>query len=573
MEKKNIAIIVLAIALAASGVGNIVLGIGAGFLQFAPPEKKILRVLRGSGPSSFDGLNQWDVSSGNVIDQVVEPLWTYDLTNLSYPLIGLVAESYTWPSSTQIRINVRRITFHDGTNCDAEAVKWNFDRIQYFVNATGENPPGGDLAYPAELYYFADGVTPIINRTEVVDTYTLDVFLNRPFSAFPDLMTYTSGAIYSPDSTPATEFMTLDDIPVGTGPFKLESYTEETEARFLRYKNYWRPRPYFDEVVYTYISDTVTINQAMLSLDHDYLGGPSTDFINSFIQHPGIHFYNFTEDTGYTDSCYWYIGLNNKRIPQPVRKALNYAYNFTFLLQEYYEGTQLKGYTPLPPGFPGHDPTIEDKAPYFNITMARMVLQDGNYAPGGWDPVFGGGSESNWTNWDFDGSLGTLPLNDTFVYWRYPGSTYYLETFLAAQQSFEKIGIDLVDYEQYWYPFLEQMRNNPDFYHLWSIGWCPDYLNPLNMLAPLFLNTSTANYCQYENNTLQTIMREAMEETDPLILDQYYKEIQRTVVLRDFVHIPLNVGQVYYVHAIDLKGVSYNSLARLDLYPMYKEEA
>jgi ABC-type transport system substrate-binding protein len=572
LEKKNIAIIVLAIALAASGVGNIVLGIGG----IQPPEDKgpTLRVIRGSGPASFDGLDQWDVSSGQVINQVVENLFQYDYTNLSYPLKHRLAEKSKWMNTTTLRIWVRpNVWFHDGTKLDADAVKWNLERINYFCNATGTLPSNTTPAYPGSLYFFADGVTPIMNNISKVDEMTLDINLNGPYSPFRDLMTYTSGVIYSPASTPFYRYLdTVNEYPVGTGPYILTSYKVEAEARFKRYDRYWRTNPYFENVVYTYISNTVTANQAMLSLDHDYLGGGSPDFYDQFKANPDITFYNFTGDTGQTDTCYWYVGINNNEVPLEVRAALNYAYNYTFLLEEYSEGHTLKAKSPLPPGFPYHNEDIVP--PNFNITKARMWLQtskiDGPYAPVGWDPTFGGASESNWTSWGFDGSWGTTPINSTLAYWTYPGSSFYAETFAALQQSFGYIGITLEKRETYWSPFLDLMRNSPGAIDLWSLGWCPDFLNPLNMLAPLFLNTSDANYIQYSNETLMNLIKDAQVETDPNVLKDLFHEIQRTIVTRDFAHIPLEVDPIFYVHAKNLKGVAYNALTRLYLYSMYK---
>jgi len=569
MEKKNIAIIVLAIALAASGVGNIVLALGPG-LQITPESKETLRIIRGSGPASFDGLDQWDVSSGQVINQVVENLFQYDYTNLSYPLEHLLAEKSKWISTTQLRIWVREnVYFHDGTLLDADAVKWNFDRIQYFCNATGDLPDNTSVAYPGSLYFFADGVTPIIKNTTVVDDYIIDVNLNGAYSAFLDLMTYTSGVMYSPTSTPRYRYLdTVNEYPVGTGPYILKSYKIEQEARFERWDRYWRTNPFFEEVVYTYISDTVTAHQAMLSLDHDYLGGSNPDFFQQFKDNPDITFYNFTGETGQTDTCYWYVGINNVDVPLEVRAALNYAYNYTFLLEEYSQGTTLKAKSPLPPGFPYHDSSIVP--PNFNITQARIWLQNGNYAPAGWDPTFGGAADANWSSWDFDGSWGTVAFNNTLKYWTYPGSSFYAETFAALQQSFGFIGINLEKYETYWSEFLDTMRNLPGTIDLWSLGWCPDFLNPLNMLAPLFLNTSTANYIRYQNFTLMNKIKQAQAETNPAVLTALYNNIQRTIVTRDFAHIPLEVDPIYYVHAKALKGVAYNSLTRLYLNSWYR---
>ncbi|MFX1311938.1 MAG: hypothetical protein ACFFHD_04940, partial [Promethearchaeota archaeon] len=80
MEKKNLAIIVLAIALAASGVGNIILGVMSGFVQLAPEETQTLVVGYASNPAALDPVDTWDVPSHNMQHQVVEGLVKYDIT-------------------------------------------------------------------------------------------------------------------------------------------------------------------------------------------------------------------------------------------------------------------------------------------------------------------------------------------------------------------------------------------------------------------------------------------------------------------------------------------------------------
>jgi ABC-type transport system substrate-binding protein len=119
MEKKNVAIILLAIALVASGVGNIILGIMTGFLEVEAPEAKILTYVDTATPYVLDPVDCWDAYSGLIIEQSAEPLFTYNYSNngQNIALIGALATSYTYDDSGAeafYDITLRQgVTFHD----------------------------------------------------------------------------------------------------------------------------------------------------------------------------------------------------------------------------------------------------------------------------------------------------------------------------------------------------------------------------------------------------------------------------------------------------------------------------
>ena len=171
MEKKNIAITVLIIALVASGVGNIVLVI-IGQAELPPDRSTAYIRATSSGPHTLEIVDSWDSASNDVLEQVVETLFFYDLTDLDLPRINLLAESYFWENSTTLQIKLREdILFHDGTDFDADAAKWNLDRLQYLVNATGTND--GEVAHTRSLWMFPNGTTPIMDTIHLMEIIIL----------------------------------------------------------------------------------------------------------------------------------------------------------------------------------------------------------------------------------------------------------------------------------------------------------------------------------------------------------------------------------------------------------------
>jgi len=80
-----------------------------------PPIPLIVGV--SSGPAVIDPINSWDTNSDDVIKQVAETLFWYNVTDPNTPLEPLLAESYSWDvTDTELTLNVRdNVYFHDGT--------------------------------------------------------------------------------------------------------------------------------------------------------------------------------------------------------------------------------------------------------------------------------------------------------------------------------------------------------------------------------------------------------------------------------------------------------------------------
>ncbi len=96
----------------------------------------------------------------------------------------------------------RGVTFQDGAPFDASTAKFSLDRI------TAEGSTNAQKALFAP-----------IRNVEVVDPATLRIRLSRPMATLPYVLAWGDAVMVSPSSA-ATNAVT----PVGTGPFKLQSW-------------------------------------------------------------------------------------------------------------------------------------------------------------------------------------------------------------------------------------------------------------------------------------------------------------------------------------------------------------
>ena len=109
------------------------------------------------------------------------------------------------------------VTFHDGSKMDAEDVKASILRVQ-----------SKDMASP-----LASRVSPV-KSIDVLNSNTIVLELNEPFAAI--LSSLAGIAIVPSEFQNDTE--ALQKIPVGTGPFKFDSWQPNSHIQLNKFRQY-----------------------------------------------------------------------------------------------------------------------------------------------------------------------------------------------------------------------------------------------------------------------------------------------------------------------------------------------
>jgi peptide/nickel transport system substrate-binding protein len=128
------------------------------------------------------------------------------------------------------------IKFHDGTEFNAEAVKYNLERYQEedSVRSTEVEP---------------------IESVEAVDEYTVRVTLSEPFAPFLAILTDRAGIMASPKAIEENNGRISKD-PIGTGPFKFVERVRGDHITVEKNPDYWREGlPKIDKIEYRGIED------------------------------------------------------------------------------------------------------------------------------------------------------------------------------------------------------------------------------------------------------------------------------------------------------------------------------
>jgi len=130
------------------------------------------------------------------------------------------------PDATTFTFYLRKgVKFHDGTPFNAEAVKYNFDRVT--------NPDNKLKRY---------GLYRIIAKTEVVDEYTVKFTMSEPFGAMLATFAHPAGGIVSPAAAKQGEqAKEFGKKPVGTGPYRFVEWIPGDHLLVEKFDGYWNP--------------------------------------------------------------------------------------------------------------------------------------------------------------------------------------------------------------------------------------------------------------------------------------------------------------------------------------------
>ena len=136
------------------------------------------------------------------------------------------------PDGKSVTFTLREgVKFHDGTEFNAAAVKWNFDKLIEAKRATDWE------------------------SVDVIDNYTVRVnitgYKNTILTGFGG-----GGGIISPTAVEKNGLEWARWHPVGTGPFKFVEYERDARLVYERNDYYWREGlPYLDGVEFVVIAD------------------------------------------------------------------------------------------------------------------------------------------------------------------------------------------------------------------------------------------------------------------------------------------------------------------------------
>ena len=248
------------------------------------------------------------------------------------------------------------VSFHDGTDMDAEDVKFSLDRAR------------AEDSTNAQKRLFS-GITDVT----VVDPMTVKVTLDQPNGSFLFNMAWGDAVIVAPES-----IENIASNPIGTGAFTFSDWVQGDRLELTRNENYWGNPAALESATFRFISDPTAAFAAVMAEDVDvFVGFPAPENLPQFEADS-----RFQVLVGNTEGE-TILSTNNKMPPFDnllVRKAVAHAIDRQAII----DGAMFGYGTPIGTHFAPHNPDYVDllgNSPY-DPAKAKQFLAEAGFPDG-----------------------------------------------------------------------------------------------------------------------------------------------------------------------------------------------
>nr|WP_245719449.1 glutathione ABC transporter substrate-binding protein [Pelagirhabdus alkalitolerans] len=380
------------------------------------------------------------------------------------------------------------VTFHDGSEFNAEVVEANINRIL-------------DDAVASPRAFLYDMITDVI----VVDDYTVQFETEYSFAPLPAHLAHNGGGMISQELI-EEDYAAMDDgeepgsvineSPVGTGPFEFDYWNSGDEIRLVRNEDYWGDNAYLDSIVFRVVPEDGT-RIADIETGQAHIGDPLSPSDVSRIENTeGIHV-NETPSVSLS-----YIGFNAQKEPfddPQVRQAISMAINKDAIIEDLYGGAGVPAIGPLAPEVFGYDENVSGLE--YDVDQARELLADAGYE---------------------DGFETTIWTND---------SRERIDAATVVQDELADLGIDVEIEIVEWGAYLENTAAGE--HDMFVLGWSTVTGDADYGMYPLFHSDNfgePGNRTFLENEELDALLEEGRQNPDPEERQEIYSEAQEILV-------------------------------------------
>ncbi|WP_025727178.1 glutathione ABC transporter substrate-binding protein [Heyndrickxia ginsengihumi] len=455
-----------------------------------------------------------DNVSAHVTSQIFETLFVRDPKTMK--IKPLLAKSYSTPNKTTWVIKLRKgIKFQDGTDFNAEAVKYTFDKIKDPKTAA----PRASLLEP-------------IKETKVIDDYTVQITTKYPYGPMLAALSHTNAAIVSPT---ADKKQDLNKKPVGTGPFKFVKWVPGEEVVLEKNKNYWKGAPKLDKVTFKVVPDVNTAISMLQTGDVQFIDNIPSEQIKRVekIQDVAV--------SKQTATPVYYLAFNMKKGPMKdlaFRQAVAYALNREAYVKKL-NGLGIGGNSIIGPKVFGYDAASNKVGYSYNPTKAKELIKKNGYS----------------------GKTINLLVANT---------ASYEQMAEIVQSQLKAVGINAKIQTMEWASFLDTARKGQ--FDMTFLGWTNSTGDGSELLYPNFHsdNIGSSNYLSYDNKKFDKLVDESRQSIDTSVRKEKLKEANE-LLIKDAPAIVMNHGVVSVAYNKSVNGLVIDPTGQWSLYPVSRK--
>mgnify|MGYP003785012905 CR=1 FL=1 len=320
--------------------------------------KKVLTYGQAAEVAGLSPILTNDSASSAANAQMYETLFTRNpVNNMIEPKLAL---SYETPDDLTWVIHLRKgVKFHDGTDFDAHAVKFTFERL---LDPEVAAPRASLLASIASI--------------EVIDDFTLELKTHDPDGLFLANLTHDNSAIVSPAAV--EKYGNLMKNPVGTGPFRFKQMVSGDSITMERFDGYWGGPAKLDEIVFRVIPEAATRVAMLETGEVDFIDSIPGEQLPRLEANPDIR---VVKSRG---TPVRYLSFNFEKEPWDnllVRQAVAHAVNIDDILLTM-DGLGYKSIGVVGPMVFGYKPEIEELAFPYDLEKGKELLAEAGFPNG-----------------------------------------------------------------------------------------------------------------------------------------------------------------------------------------------
>jgi peptide/nickel transport system substrate-binding protein len=432
-----------------------------------------------------------DGMSLNVAKVTMEGLTHYSLG--TFDVEPALATSWTTSSDGKIwKFRLRHnVKFQDGTQFDADAVKFNFDRWRLRSN------PWHKLLQAGEEYSYYEsqfgGFPGVISDVRVLGPDQVEFVLTQPMAPFLANLAMPPFTMSSPTAMKKAGENYFRQ-PVGTGPYIVADWVKDDHITLKAFTDYWGPKPQIATVILRDIPDAATTMLTLQKGDVDGWEYPRPDDLGAIQADRHLELYHQPPNS------LLYLAINVEKPPFDnvlVRRAVNEAVNADAIVKNFFDPSASVATDMLPlPVWPHPNKT---SYPYDPADARRLLARAG--FPHG-----------------FSTTLWYMTVPRPYV----PEPQRVAE---AIQADLQAVGINakLEGFE--WGPYLDKTQNAEHSLALY--GWTGDNGDPDNFTYVILdkdnaIPPGAQNICFWKNDAFHNLMIAAQRVMDRSQRATYY---------------------------------------------------
>ena len=488
--------------------------------------------------------NTTETCGGTVIDAVFSKLVHYEPETAAPK--NDIAESIETEDNQTFTVKLKQgYKFHDGTEVKAKNFvdAWNYGAYAPNAQSSGYfmEPIEGfaDLqcAGTANPEDPCEGFTPKAKEMtglKVVDDHTFTIKTSEKVSNLPVRLGYSA---FSP--LPDVFFAdpeAFGDKPIGSGPFKLDSWTKEQAivlSKFADYSGEFGAK--LDKINYKIYQDADAAYNDVLANNLDATDEIPTSALIDDKYKTDLPDRNAQKEEGVIQTITFApVNVDPLYADPKIRQAISMAIDRETIIKQIFNGTRVPATGWVSPVVDGYKADQCGEFCKFDPAKAKALLQEA------------GG---------FKGDKITLAYNADAAHKDWTEATC---NSIKQALEVECAAVGVVDFAT-----LRQQVGDRKQKGMFRTGWQMDYPSIENFLAPIYKTGASSNDGDYSNPEFDALLTEAAAQQDPAAANAKYQEAE-ALLAADMPSIPLWYGKATVGWSDKVTGVKITAFGTID---------